>query len=165
MISSALILTLLLRLPTCYGEEKNMDIFKNISIAIGNNSNNLSEAAALITIGTFESSWCTSVGSGKRLGGNGAGYWQIEPGSNRIKPFAGLSLEELTHAAGQALWLWRHSHQCGSSIQARFTGYAGVKCNVKWSGAIKRTNFYYWTYNELNKELNSIVVNNESVKN
>jgi hypothetical protein len=165
MVSSALILSFLLRLPTCYKEDPDINQLDLISQAIAINVDTISEATALITIGTFESAWCKKVGSGKRKGGSGAGYWQIEPGSHRIKPFAGLSLEELTHAAGEALWLWRHSHQCGSSIKARFTGYAGVKCNVQWSGAIKRTNFYYWAYAELNKEYNSIIINNEVSQN
>src|SRR6266404_2451589 len=71
------ILNILKELPTCYKEEKNIDQLTLISTAISNNSITLSDAAALLTIGTFESSWCYNVGSGKRTGGFGRGYWQI----------------------------------------------------------------------------------------
>ena len=160
MIPSALILSILLRLPTCYSEEPDIKQLDVISQAIGANADSISEAAALVTIGTFESAWCKKVGSGKKKGGHGAGYWQIEPGSNRIKPFAGLSLEELTHAAGQALWLWRHSHQCGSSPKSRFIAYAGIRdCKTKWVGATKRNSFYYWTLVEITKESKKLYEN------
>ena len=151
MILRAKILTILLRLPVCYGEEQNIDQLEIISNAIGTNSNTNVDAAALITIGTFESSWCEKVGSGELLGGSGIGYWQIEPGSNRIKPFAGLNLDDITHAAGEALWIWHHSYQCGSSINSRFIAYAGVKKCAKWSGASRRARFFYWALGELNK--------------
>jgi len=150
MIQPAIILTILLQLPICYGEEKDISRLEVISKAIGNNCNTLNDAAALITIGTFESAWCADVGSGKKKGGNGLGYWQIEPASNRVKPFVGITLEDITHAAGEALWIWHHSFQCGSSISSRFTAYAGLKC-IKWSGANKRVKFYNWAYWQLNK--------------
>lgn len=147
----------MLRLPTCYSEEPDVEQLTKISQAIGVNADSISEATALITIGTFESAWCKRVGAGIKKGGHGAGYWQIEPGSNRIKPFAGLSLEELTHAAGQALWLWRHSHQCGSSIKSRFIAYAGIQdCKTTWAGATKRNSFYYWVYVQMNNEFKKL---------
>lgn len=150
--TSEQVLFVLLQLPTCYKEEQDLNQLGLISDAISTVSNNKENVAALITIGTFESSWCFSVGSGRRKGGSGIGYWQIEPGSNRIKPFAGITIEDTTHAAGEALWLWRHSHQCGNSINSRFIAYAGVKkCSNKWSGAAKRTKFYNWALWELKK--------------
>jgi hypothetical protein len=150
MIAPNLILTILMQLPVCYGETKDINRLEVISNAISCVSNDVNDVAALLTIGTFESSWCKSVGEGKRRGGKGIGYWQIEPGSNRTKPFAGLSLEDTTHAAGEALWIWHHSYQCGSAMNSRFTAYAGLKC-IKWSGAEKRTKFYNWVSWQLNK--------------
>lgn len=150
--TSEQILSILLQLPTCYKEEKDLNQLGLISDAISSVANNNADVAGLLTIGTFESAWCFSVGSGRKRGGWGVGYWQIEPGSHRIKPFAGITLEDQTHAAGEALWLWRHSHNCGSSLSARFTAYAGLnKCPKNWSGAVKRARFYSWVSMELAK--------------
>lgn len=150
--TSEQILHILLQLPTCYKEERDLNQLGLISAAISTVSNNNDDVAGLLTIGTFESAWCFSVGSGRVKGGSGTGYWQIEPGSHRIKPFAGITIEDTTHAAGEALWLWRHSHQCGSSLSNRFTAYAGLnKCPKNWSGAFKRAKFYGWVSMELAK--------------
>lgn len=53
-------------------------------------------------------------------------------------------LGTLTHAAGQALWLWRHSYGCGASLTGRVESYAGLGC-VAWLGAGKRARMYRWT--------------------
>jgi hypothetical protein len=84
-------------------------------------------------------------------GSSGAGPWQIEPGSNRPPPYAGESLPELTHAARQALWLWRHSWQCGHSPEARFRAYAGTSCSSAWAGAHARTQVLFFATSYLKR--------------
>lgn len=104
------------------------------------------EAAALITIAESESALCADVHAGSRRGWSGIGLWQIEPGSNRRPPFAGLSLEDTTHAAGEALWLWRHSWQCGPDLVSRFKAYGGRPCPVAWLGGGARARLYRWIF-------------------
>jgi hypothetical protein len=75
------------------------------------------EAAALASIGDHEGRWCWAVATGRIKGGPGEGPWQLEPGSHRKRPFSGSDVASLSHAAGEALWLWRHSWQCGPALQ------------------------------------------------
>jgi len=140
-MSAAAVLAVLLQLPPCYAERNDPLRPAHLGIlaeAIEAATPELPEQAALITILEFESAGCWSVASGRRRGGRGVGPWQIEGGSNRTPPFAGVTLEPLAHAATQALWLWRHSWQCGGSLTARFTAYAGVRCSTLWRGARAR---------------------------
>lgn len=143
------IIALLLSLPTCSGETQQIDRLALVGQAIASVSTTIDDAAGLITIGTFESAWCASVHAGRQRGGSGLGLWQIEPGSNRLPPFAGLSLAATTHAAGEALWLWHHSRQCGTWPAARFRAYAGAPCGATWTGAARRAAFYGWASQKL----------------
>lgn len=106
----------------------------------------------MLTIAVFESGLCFRVHSGARRGGQGRGLWQLEPGSNRVPPFTGLSLEDTSHAAGEALWLWRHA-RCGRrpGLAARFAAYAGLGCGRTWAGAAPRARFMTWAVSELTK--------------
>ena len=147
MIPAGPILSVLLQLPACYEDRFDSSYperMATIAYSIASASSNYDDAAALVTIARFESGLCRVVHSGARRGGPGEGLWQLEPGSNRVRPFSGLSLESTEHAAGEALWLWRHSHQCGPSLESRFRGYGGRPCTSKWDGASRRARFYYW---------------------
>lgn len=103
------------------------------------------EAVWLTAIAYHESRFCyrTHAG-GSSVRGRGRGLWQIEKGSRRLPPFEGLSLAETTHAASQALWLVRHSYQCGPSVKDRFTAYAGQPCDTNWPTLHARYRTYGW---------------------
>lgn len=152
MIAPGLILNVLLRLPVCYQDRAEVGYLDRqhvIAQAISSVAETPLEAAALVTILRFESGGCFSVHAGHRKGGPGEGLWQLEPGSHRSRPFSGLSFEATSHAAGEALWLWRHSWHCGPSWQARFTAYAGLSdCRV-WTGATPRSKLLGWINHSL----------------
>lgn len=144
MIAAAAVLRVLLALPQCYGEARDVDRLSVIASAIVSVSASVDDAAGLIAIGTAESAWCEAVHSGRRRGWSGEGLWQLEPGSHRHPPFAGLSLEATTHAASEALWLWRHSYSCGPELVSRFKVYGGRPCAVAWLGGGQRARLYRW---------------------
>lgn len=144
MIAIGPVLAVLLTIPICASEPPDPDRLEVIAKAIATVAINTPEAAALLTIGQAESAWCRSVQAGARRGGQGRGLWQIEPGSHRAPPFAGLSLEDTTHAAGEALWLWRHSFSCGGDMVSRFRVYAGAGCDSPWQGAVARARLFRW---------------------
>lgn len=153
---AAPIFALLLSLHPCYAEPPDPARLELIANAIAAVSSTVDDAAGLIAIGTFESSWCKSVHSGAKRGGHGIGLWQLEPGSRRLPPFAGLSLEDTTHAAGEALWLWRRSYACGSTPVARFSSYAGLPCQLAWLGAGKRARLFRFASWKLTAALHAI---------
>ena len=147
-MSLAAITALLLSRPPCYAERNDPDRVAHVTLqaeAIAAVSRTIDDAAALASIGDHEGRWCWSVAIGHKKGGPGEGPWQLEPGSHRSRPFSGNDLASLSHAAGEALWLWRHSWQCGPSAEARFRAYAGLPCDSKWSGAASRSRLYYWS--------------------
>lgn len=109
----------------------------------------LEAQAALITIAWHESRLCRDVMRGARRGGSAVGPFQIEPASHRQPPFAGLDVEPLAHAAGEAAWLWRHSWRCGPSWAARMTAYAGAPCGSWRQEASRRARFMGWVLWEL----------------
>lgn len=149
MIPTAPILALLLALPPNWhdrAETGYADRQAVIAEAIAHASDSREDAAALVTLAQFESGRRRAVHSGEIRGGLGEGLWQLEPGSNRKPPFSGLSEWCTTHAAGEALWLWHHSGQCGSSPAAHFAAYAG---SCKFAQAAKRQAFYYWTLSRI----------------
>jgi hypothetical protein len=141
VIPIAPVLAFLLARPVCFGEHHDPARLETIATAIAAVSNTRDDAAGLLTIGTFESHWCERVHSGRVRGWSGQGLWQLEPGSHRHPPFAGLSAEATTHAAGEALWLWRHSYSYGASLEARFRCYGGQR--EGWRGAGPRAAFYW----------------------
>lgn len=111
------------------------------------------DAAGLLAIATAESALCEAVHSGRKHGWSGVGLWQLEPGSHRAPPFAGVSLADTTHAAREALWLWlwRHSWQCGPELVSRFKAYGGRPCPVAWLGGGARARLYHWIFWELSE--------------
>lgn len=144
MIAIGPVLRVLLSLPICAHEAPDPRRLEVIATAIADVSRDGADAAALLTIGQSESAWCRTVHAGSRRGGAGLGLWQIEPGSHRVPPFAGLSIADTTHAAEQALWLWRHSFSCGSDTASRFRVYAGAGCDSPWQGAAARSRLFRW---------------------
>lgn len=153
-MTAAAIIGLLLSRPPCYIERNDPDRVAHVTLqaeAIAAVAATAEEAAALASIGDHEGRWCWDVATGKRKGGPGEGPWQLEPGSHRPRPYSGADVASLSHAASQALWLWRHSWQCGPSAAARFRAYAGLPCDSKWDGAAKRARFYYWALWQLKK--------------
>src|SRR4051812_39014835 len=127
-VSAAAITALLLELSTCYAERNDPARVEHLTLqaeAIAAVSASPDEAAALVAIAKHEGNFCWSVATGRIKGGPGEGPWQLEPGSHRKRPYSGSDLPSLSHAAGEALWLWRHSWQCGPSPAARFRAYAG----------------------------------------
>jgi hypothetical protein len=140
----------LLSLPQCFAERADPARVEHVALlaeAIDQATEKPAERAALATIAYYESGLCWAVATGKVRGGQGP--WQIEPGSHRPGPYVGSSLPELTHAARQALWLWRHSWQCGPSPRARFRAYAGLECSSSWTGARVRERLYFFASNQL----------------
>jgi hypothetical protein len=144
MIAVAPVFRVLLLLAQCFGEPRDPERMAAIAQAIALVSETRDDAAGLLAIGTAESAWCESVHSGQRRGWSGVGLWQLEPGSHRHPPFAGLSLADTTHAAGEALWLWRHSYTCGGALVDRFKVYGGRPCAVAWLGGGARARLYRW---------------------
>ena len=148
-------LALLLSLPPCYAERNDPARVEHVTMIASAIDAAAPERerdrAALVTIAWFESALCWSVATGKVKGGDGAGPWQIEPGSHRPGPYVGDSLPALTHAARQAEWLWTHSWQCGPSARARFVAYAGLDCarGRQWLGAARREQFLFFATNRL----------------
>ena len=144
MTLAAALLHAMLALPVCAGEARDPDRLSVIARSIEATGATPSEAIALVTIAQAESGLCAAIHAGRPGLGGALGPWQIERASNRVPPFAGLSIEATTHAAGEALWLWRHSYQCGRSFEARFRAYAGAPCGSHWAGASKRAGLYAW---------------------
>jgi hypothetical protein len=152
-----LLLPLLLSLPVCvYDRSVDPELKASqlmiVADAIEAVTDDPEEQAALVTIAWFESRLCLHVHSGAVRGGQGRGLWQIEPGSNRVPPFVGLGPDATEHAAGQALWLWKHA-RCGRrpGLAARFGAYAGLGCGRLWAGAAPRARFMGWALSELAK--------------
>lgn len=114
-----------------------------ISRAIAAKAETVDEAAYLVTIAYHESRICLNTHAGLARG-RGRGLWQIECASRRLPPFEGLSYEATEHAAGEALWMIRHSWQCGNQPKDRFTAYAGRACGVSWPTMAARVRTWYW---------------------
>lgn len=150
------VLAFLISLPVCvadrpYPEAKAAQL-ATIAEAIELATPEPEERAALVTIAWFESRLCLAVHAGGARGGSGEGLWQIEPGSRRQRPFAGLEAAATEHAAGQALWLWRHSAPGSTSLPARFRWYAGLGGRASsWTGAEPRAAFMWRTLAVLRK--------------
>lgn len=140
-------LAILLAFAPCYLERSDPDRLAHVAIqaeamvAVAESSDDI---AGLITIAEHEGRLCWSVATGAVHGGNGWGPWQIEAGSRRPGPYFGSDLPSLTHAAGEALWLWRHSYHCGHSLEARYRAYAGLQCQSMWAGANSRARMHRW---------------------
>lgn len=143
MIPAAPVIAAVLILhPTpCMGDKNDAERLPMIGRAIASVSNDRREAAILLTIAYHESRFCERVHSGEIVGApNGHGLFQLEPGSHRTPPFAGLSYEATEHAAGEAIALWR-LFKC-PSLYHHFGGYAGLGCK-SWSGAWPRVATYH----------------------
>lgn len=151
MISLAPVLRVVLALPQCYGEPRDVDRLEVIARAVAAVSDTRDDAAGLLVIAESESALCKTVHSGQRHGWAGVGLWELEPASHRHPPFAGLSLEATTHAAREALWMWRHSWQCGPELVSRFKAYGGRPCPVAWLGGGARARLYRWIFWELSE--------------
>lgn len=136
------VLLVLARLPLCHRDPPTFERLSVIAAAIATVSDTTDDAAALLTIGQHESAWCLDVHDGRARGWGAMGLWQIERGSRRVPPFFGTSLDDTTHAAGEALWLWRHSWQCGRSAAARFRAYGSAPCGSSWPGAESRARMF-----------------------
>lgn len=152
---SMLLLPLLLSLPVCVADRKEPELkraqLETVAMAIEAATPRVDERAALVTIAWFESRLCRAVHAGSKRGGSGLGLWQIEPGSNRHAPFAGLDEDATEHAAGEALWVWRHAGPCAVSLPARFRWYAGLGCRPSsWTGDGPRAAFMVKVLRKLN---------------
>lgn len=146
MIAEAL-LTVLTSLPVCWADRgvpanEKASQLEVIAAALLARTQDPSELAYLTSIAYHESRLCIAVHAG-RVRGRGRGLFQIEPGSRRVPPFTGLSFEATEHAAGEALWMVRHSHQCGSTPADRFTAYAGRECEKYWPSLRSRVALWY----------------------
>lgn len=151
-----LVLPVLLELPVCVADrgqpEAKAAQLHMVAGAIEEATADPSERAALITIAWFESRLCLRVHAGELRGGLGEGLWQLEPGSRRRPPFAGLGSSETAHAAGEALALWRLGRCAGRPLAARFRAYAGLGCGPRdWAGAEPRARFMRWTLGALRR--------------
>ncbi len=152
VIAFSTILSVLLSMPVCYGEaqdDERVERLANIAYAISYVSETRDDAAGLLTIGTAESGWCEDVHAGIRRGWAGVGLWQLEPASRRTPPFSGTDLDSTIHAAGEALWLWRHSFQYGRDPAARFRAYGAQAAT--WGGGKPRANLFWSIYQKLGK--------------
>lgn len=149
------VLALLLSFPPCWAERDDPERVVHLAIearAIANVSRSVDDAAGLTSVLNAESAGCWSVATGLKHGGAGYGPFQLEAGSRRSPPFVGDNEVDLTHAAGEALWLWRHSWRCGHEPAARFRAFAGLPCKSTWPGAGKRARVYRYAVWQLSKE-------------
>lgn len=146
MVAAYAIHAALLALTPCWADRddsRKAGQLETIAVAIATVASTVDDAAGLIAIANSESKFSLRVHAGL-TGGRGRGLWQLELGSRRKPPFVGLSLADTTHAAGEALWMWRHSWQCGRTLAARFTAYAGRECDTVWPTLHERVNTYYY---------------------
>lgn len=149
------VLVFLMSLPVCVADRGDLELkalqLQTIAAAIELATPRADERAALVTLAWFESRLCRAVHAGSVRGGHGEGLWQLEPGSRRQRPFAGLGEAETEHAAGQALWLWQRSRCRGQGLPARFRVYAGLGCEPsRWKGAEPRARFMGYVLASLN---------------
>lgn len=150
------VLAFLIALPVCVADRPHPEAkaaqLATIATAIELATPVPEERAALVTIAWFESRLCLAVHAGSVRGGSGEGLWQIEPGSRRTRPFAGLGGAATEHAAAEALWVWRHAGPCAVGLPARFRWYAGLGCRPSsWRGAEPRAAFMVRTLAYLRK--------------
>lgn len=156
MISAAQVLAVLLELTPCWAdrhrppaeEAQRLEVIATgVSVASNETTRPIDTAAMLIALGYHESKLCHATHAGTVKGGDGEGLWQLEPGSRRVRPFSGLSLEATTHAATQAAWLVRHSYSCGTSPRARFTQIGFGSCPGRgWPTLEARVRTYWWAF-------------------
>lgn len=161
MIDASTVLRVLLQLPVCWADRdeppaEHAARFEVIATAIARAAeptrNPVDTAAMLIALGYRESRLCRAVHAGHRRGGVGEGLWQLEPGSRRVRPFSGLSLEATEHAAHQATWLITHSYSCGARPAQRFTLLAFGRCAPgSWPTQRERVQTYWWAVRELSE--------------
>ncbi len=141
------LLAVLLSLPVCWADRgvpanEKASQLATIAGAMVEHTSDPTELAYLTSIAYHESRFCLAVHAG-RTRGPGRGLFQLEPGSRRRPPFTGLSADATAHAAGEALWMVRHSHQCGESPEGRFTAYAGRACGTAWPTLRSRVALWY----------------------
>ncbi len=132
-VGAAVVLAVLQRQPACWADravpaETKLEQLATIAEAIAVSSETVEREAELVDVGWHESRWCLAVGSGKKRGGRGEGYWQLEGSHHGAGARSGLSLEATSSAARLASEQLDRSRQCGSSPAARFTAYAGRPC-------------------------------------
>ncbi len=142
------VLAALLSLAPCYADRNAPEGAKATQLAyvaraVASEAGNVDEAAYLVAIAWHESRLCLDVHAGN-VRGPGRGLWQIERASRRVPPFTGLDEVSTRHAAHEALWMVRHSHQCGAGPAAVFTAYAGRACGVKWPTLSARVATWYY---------------------
>ncbi len=140
LTTAAIILATMQLFPSCWVERHDVrkaEQYETIAQAIAVEARDSDEAAAMVAIGYSESRFAISVHTGARRG-PASGLWQLE-GRGR---FVGLGLDDTMRSARAALWMWRHSWQCGPAFEQRITAYAGLPCSTRWGGLRIRAERY-----------------------
>ncbi len=165
MIAPGPVLVAVMKLASCYADrndERVPDHLARVAYAIGDEARNPEEAAALVTIGKFESGFCIAVQDHYTHSG-GYSMFQLEGKGNKYPtPFTGLDFPSIRRATYAAADVWRHSHNCGQSPNAMFTAYAGRPyCSVyvddaggmvtTWPTLQARVNTYWYVLGIIKK--------------
>lgn len=149
------ILSVLLALPPCWQDRAEPDRgirLSRIAVAVHGVSQSVDVRARLIAIGWYESRLCRTVHAGSKRGAHGAaGLWQIEHGSRRPGPYAGLSDAETAAAALTAAWLLEHAYVCGPTDADVLTAYAGAPCGSSWPTLVERVRLVQWVRHRLTR--------------
>jgi hypothetical protein len=112
----------------CWAERgpAQLDHLERVAVAVSEEADDVDEVAALVAIGRSESAFAMSVQANSR--GPALSDWQLEGHSGLPGPFWGLGLDRVQNAVHAALYVWRHSWQCGPRLEDRFRAYGRGVC-------------------------------------
>lgn len=145
-------------LPSCWADRNDTRVdeyHERLSVAISEETRDISEAAAMVTIAKHEGGLC--IGPQEHYTHSGAkSTFQLEGKSHLYPgPFLGLEYEPIRNATHAAVDVWRHSHGCKvrDPIAGRFSVYAGGgRCGKSWNGLRERVSTYWYVYSILKYE-------------
>ena len=100
---------------------------ERVAVAVSEVAESVDDVAALVAIGRSESAFAMSVQANSR--GPALSDWQLEGHAGLPGPFWGLGIDRLENAAGAALYVWKHSWQCGERLEDRFRAYGRGSCS------------------------------------
>lgn len=147
MISIPVVAFALASLPVCaqdLDDPRKPGQLATIAESVAKVSNSDDEAAKLLTLINHESAGCIGVHSGEHRG-RGRGLFQVEGKAHRYPgPLVGLSQAATDNAARVAVTILRKSYQCGPTVRAVFTSYAGRTCGSDWPTLASRARTYHW---------------------
>jgi hypothetical protein len=150
------ILVAIMSLPGCYKDKRDErvpDHLARVAYALGQETKDVDEAAALATIAYHESRYCLKVQE-KYTRSGAYSSWQLE-GKRHLypQPFVGLDYEPIHNAAYAAVDIWRRTYNCGYSFRDRMTSYAGRACGTNWPTLDARVGTYWYVRSVIVKEI------------